>query len=294
MLQGGNIVIVKFDQFFDELGNDTAFVQVHDGSTWHTVWFHTDDDIGSWNNPVNSTVIITDHVNASGDTKVRFRYVDGASWAWTWNIDNVVIESVDCLEPQNVTVTPGAIVAEVNFMSGSGSSDIIWGDAGFDPATEGTVVEDITSPYTITGLTGETSYDVYLLDDCGGFGLSDTVGPVAFTTTVDCPTPTWNSWNPFQNVGSFQADLIFETQGIGDVYMIIGELGFILGVEGDTVGPITSPYTITGLDAETTYDVQIFMNCTDDGLGYSTNASGGPADVTTLPACPCSNSFYMV
>ena len=183
----------------------------------------------------------------------------------------MVISSVDCLEPQNATLEVGAIAATIGWDSGSGLSDLIWGVAGFDPLTEGTLVSGASNPYTITGLDPETSYDVYLRDDCGSNGMSAWAGPTSFTTTIACPAPMIN-FNPFTNPTSTSIDISF-TQSFGDVYIIVGPEGFILGSAGDTLGPITSPYTIGGLDPLTFYDIYLFMDCTGDNLGYSLNTN---------------------
>jgi parallel beta-helix repeat protein len=62
--------------------------------------------------------------------------------------------------------------------------EIIYGAAGFDPQTTGTLVSSITTnPYTLTGLTQQTAYDVYVRADCGGT-YSQWSGPLSFTTTA--------------------------------------------------------------------------------------------------------------
>jgi hypothetical protein len=289
----GNIVIVQFETWYnDYIGLDTGYVQVWDGSVWNTV-MTIGDEFGSSNNPEYVTVIITDHVNPSGDTKVRFRYDDGQTWAFYWLIDNVKISSVDCLEPINVDITPGAVAAVVSWDSGSGNSDIVYGPAGVDPddlaGTGGTQVDDAANPYTITDLDPLTSYEVYLRDDCGVDGTSPWAGPYAYSTTVACPNPGM-FWNPFSNVSSFYATFTYTQNGLGDVYMIIGPENFIPGDAGtDTLLLTGSPYLITGLEAETVYDVYLYMDCTQnpaDSLGYSSNVGPSGSALTTLPACP--------
>mgnify|MGYP005699907999 FL=1 len=43
-----------------------------------------------------------------------------------------------------------------------------------------------TNPYSLTGLTPFTGYDVYLQADCGT-DLSAFAGPTSFTTAFQCP-----------------------------------------------------------------------------------------------------------
>ena len=130
---GGNIVIVQFDQFYNPyIGLDTGSVEVWDGAVWHTV-YQVGEFVGASGNPENTTVIITDYVNPSGDTKVRFHYDDGNTWAFYWCIDNVVISSVDCLEPQQLAINQlSATDYELSWASGSGTSNVAYGPQGFD------------------------------------------------------------------------------------------------------------------------------------------------------------------
>ena len=243
----GNIIIVQFETYYnDYIGLDTGYVQVWDGSVWHTAW-QIGDEFGSWASPENVTVIITDYINTSGDTKIRFRYDDGDTWAWYWAIDNVVVSSVDCLEPQQLNVDVlGAVTATVSWNSGSGTSNLAYGPTGFDPddiaGTGGTLVDPADSPYEITGLDPETTYDFYVQDDCGANGMSAWAGPYTFTTTIACPAPQFFN---FSNPTSTSIEVNFG-QNDGDVYIIYGEAGFMLGSDGDTVGVATSPYTLTG------------------------------------------------
>jgi len=67
---------------------------------------------------------------------------------------------------------------------------VIYGETGFDPATEGTILPGVTNPYTLTGeLEAATGYEFYVFADCGA--LADTAGPLAFVT--DPGFPVWDS-----------------------------------------------------------------------------------------------------
>jgi GEVED domain/Ig-like domain CHU_C associated/Secretion system C-terminal sorting domain len=58
---------------------------------------------------------------------------------------------------------------------------VIYGPAGFDPATSGTVVPTTTNPLQLTGvLTADTQYDFYVFATCGP--VPDTAGPLTFAT----------------------------------------------------------------------------------------------------------------
>jgi len=66
-------------------------------------------------------------------------------------------------------------------------SKIIWGPQGFLNSTgaTGTVVNQINSPYTVTGLQANTFYDFYVQDSCGT-SFSTLVGPL--TVKTNCLT----------------------------------------------------------------------------------------------------------
>ncbi len=66
------------------------------------------------------------------------------------------------------------------------SNNVIFGPAGFNPATAGTTIFGATSPYVLNGLQPATNYDVYVEDSCV-VGLSN-LANVSFTTT-NSPLP---------------------------------------------------------------------------------------------------------
>ncbi len=64
-----------------------------------------------------------------------------------------------------------------------------YGPVGFIPGTggigNGTMIVNVTSPYTITGLSPYTQYDVYLRSSCGTI-FTDNVKAFTFRTGIDC------------------------------------------------------------------------------------------------------------
>ena len=89
-----------------------------------------------------------------------------------------------CTAPLNFTssnVTTTSV--DLNWtVIGSPTYKILYDTAGFDPNTSGNLVTATNPPYTLTGLSGATRYDIYLFGDCGSSGKSDTVGPVSIKT----------------------------------------------------------------------------------------------------------------
>lgn len=68
----------------------------------------------------------------------------------------------------------------VTWTSGSSLSNLEYGPQGYTQGS-GTMVSNVTSPYTISGLTSGNSYDVYYQDTCATIGTSNWVGPYTFT-----------------------------------------------------------------------------------------------------------------
>jgi PKD repeat protein len=92
-----------------------------------------------------------------------------------------------CSEPSNLNAT--AITntsAQLSWTAGGGETqwNIEYGLQGFTQGT-GTVINGVSNPYTLTGLTDSSSYDYYVQANCGDGYTSGWIGPFTFTTT-DC------------------------------------------------------------------------------------------------------------
>lgn len=101
--------------------------------------------------------------------------LDPEQLASTISIDDIRIGySADCITPSNISITN---VAETSFTAtwdaGNASSwNIEYGPAGFTHGN-GTTVTANNNTYTFTGLTPNTSYDIYVQANCGGENISD-------------------------------------------------------------------------------------------------------------------------
>jgi hypothetical protein len=104
-------------------------------------------------------------------------------------IDNVALSATQtpCPVP-NVTVTTTTTSATlgwtINGTPVTGNAQITWGPAGFVIGTGGSganTATATTNPYTLTGLTPGTQYQVYLQTSCAT-ALGIWVGPFTFTT----------------------------------------------------------------------------------------------------------------
>ena len=89
-----------------------------------------------------------------------------------------------CPAPTNIAATSEGVIT---WTAGNNNTsyDLIYGLAGFTSVAEGTLVENVTgTTYTLTGIEGSTSYDVYVRAHCSATNETSEgwVGPASFTT----------------------------------------------------------------------------------------------------------------
>ena len=186
---GATNLILQFDQFYRNIGVDTATIEVFDGAAWVAVLTQT-ATAGAFNNPDTQLIDLTTYSNAN--MQIRFVYDDGDSWAWYWLLDNVTVSNVSCSSPTGLTVD--AITdSSAQITWSSGATAVAW-DVAVQPQGTGvptTGWTSETSPYTIMTLSSATAYEVYVRANCGADGDSDWQGPVNFTTlNMPPPAPT--------------------------------------------------------------------------------------------------------
>ncbi len=110
-----------------------------------------------------------------------------------------------CPAPENLQISQ--ITANTAFVSwqavgAEDTWDLVFGSPGFNPNTDGTLIEDIqTSEYTLTGLDGVTSYDVYVRAFCDDNDVSIWLGPKSFTTICDVFTLNFEEYFADASVG---------------------------------------------------------------------------------------------
>ncbi|MGB1248106.1 MAG: fibronectin type III domain-containing protein, partial [Chitinophagales bacterium] len=182
------------------------------------------------------------------------------------------------LAVSNITSTS----MDVSWMdnAGTGTASIEYGAPGFTPGT-GTTVAATTNPATITGLTAEEDYDVYITADCGANGASAAVGPVSATTLESCPAP---SGIMTSNVTASSVDVAWTENGPATAWEV--EYVATGGAQGSgtVVSATSNPFTVTGLAENTSYDVYVRAIC---GAGDESDWFGGAGTTfMTGEACP--------
>ncbi len=113
-------------------------------------------------------------------------------------LSNVVVRTQPtCPAPTGIAATSEGVVSWTAGTNNT-SYDLIYGLAGFTSVEEGTVVENITgTTFTLAGIEGSTSYDVYVRAHCSATNeISEGwVGPASFTTP--CAAIAVTATNPF-------------------------------------------------------------------------------------------------
>jgi N-acetylneuraminic acid mutarotase len=149
---------LAFDTLYREFVNSTASVDVSidGGATWSNVW-------------QNTTTTVNGHVSiplpqASGQSAVQVRFNYTGTWAWYWELDNVLIGNTTCdpvpggLVVGQVTdantggALPGALVAETGAQTVTGTSAAL-----SDPAIKGAfywLFSPNTGAQTLTAVKG--------------------------------------------------------------------------------------------------------------------------------------------
>ena len=92
-----------------------------------------------------------------------------------------------CRKPNNLAVSnisQNSVSLSWTAMGGETDWDVIYGAPGFNPESAGTLIQNVgNNPYTLTGLTALTAYEVYVRANCGSGDVSDWIAtPVSFNT----------------------------------------------------------------------------------------------------------------
>ena len=104
-------------------------------------------------------------------------------------VDNIKINiAPSCVMPSDLIASNlSASSAKLTWTANSETEwEVIYGETGFNPATEGqTTTVNIEPTTIISGLDASTTYDFYVTAICGTDDESEMAGPVTFTTTCD-------------------------------------------------------------------------------------------------------------
>ena len=107
---------------------------------------------------------------------------------------------VSCARPTNLAVSNTTFSSAVlAYTSTGGTTDIEYGPYGYVQGS-GTTLTNVTSPYTLNGLSSSSVYDFYVRKNCGAGNSSAWAGPFAFNTVFTTVDPTYTE--------SFENDIL--------------------------------------------------------------------------------------
>ena len=188
-------------------------------------------------------------------------------------VDNVLVRLLpnckDLAAPQVIDIQPTSAIVTVN--DTASTWDISYGPAG-TAAGAGTIITVTdTNAYTLTGLTPDATYDVYVRRNCGTEVGAWTMAPVSFTAICTPATATVTdagAYNVTLQANANEWELSWGPQGT------TAAAGTIVPVSG------TNTYTMTGLTPATNYVFYVRHNCS--GV-YSDWSSAINAKTTIVP-----------
>lgn len=187
---------------------ELEFFARQDGTTGASIEaaFGTSADAASMTNAIIalSPVIDGNYQRFSGEftpttTGVYYIGIKGTTTVDPYyiSIDDIsVVEAAvtSCAAPTDLAVSNiSGDAADLSWTAGGEETEwkVLYGEAGFDPATAGTSVDvDGTPETTLTDLDEDTEYEFYVRAICGEGDESAWTGPVAFTTTATICEPT--------------------------------------------------------------------------------------------------------
>ena len=150
----------------------------NDASTFVVI----DSVSGSANTWSEHTVYLAAYNGTGRYVAFKSEYNNVANYGY---LDNVTIDiAPNCLPVMGISasnISESSATISWTDLNNATSWNIEFGPSGFTQG-QGTAVTDITNPYTITGLTSNTMYEVYVQSNCDAAETSDWTGPFAFRT----------------------------------------------------------------------------------------------------------------
>jgi hypothetical protein len=170
-------------------------VEAWDGAAWQNVATIQGDFGFQW---VEFSYPLGAYVFSGNLVKVRFRTESGGD-SFDYDNDPLLDDvSVDnppaCPNPFNLSANNVTFnSADLNWIDGgtSTSFNIEYGTQGFVQGTGTLVNGHLTTTLSVTGLSGNTTYEFYVQADCGSGNLSAWSGPISFVTPCAPVVAPW-------------------------------------------------------------------------------------------------------
>ena len=210
---------------------------------------------------------------SSGRIALRFTSDYSSTSYLSWNLDDFKVElNPNCSSPVKTSVTATDVDGH--------SATISWVDEDEDHTawtvyykkasdSEWSTYDAINTSVVLSGLDPLTTYQVYVITNCGVVvDDPDATLTISFTTLVACPAPTLVT---LASVSENEA--VITWHGTADSYNVeYGVAGFTPGT-GITAVATTNSYTVTSLNPNTSYTIYINSDCTSAYDSLSTTVS---------------------
>ncbi|MCU0327575.1 MAG: T9SS type A sorting domain-containing protein [Chitinophagales bacterium] len=231
----------------------------------------------------------------AGAMAIRFDVTSGSGGNNFYYFDEISTSQLPtptCFVPQSVAV--GSITANtaaVTFaapVSGSPSAyqyEVRTSGAAGSGATGLVTSNSVASVSTIslTGLSANTSYQVYMRSDCGGGDYSSWTTAKFFLTAQDCIQPTGLT---VSNITKNGAQFDWTSYGLPTGFEYSVSTSATSPTSGTSTGSATNSYTLaSGLTANTKYYVFVRANCSggSNSPWSESNSFTTLCDATALP-----------
>lgn len=192
---GETWITITGEYVYNELG-DILLIETYDADTmtWSTLETFVENSTSTidYEICISTETYTTPVLDISGFStnqlsgfKYRINYNDQAGWAWGWCLTSPTITSEappTCIDPSDLTATATSLSEATLSWTGHSSAtgyEVVVQEVGIGTPTSSDVAVSSTS-YNATGLEENSSYEFYVLADCGTNGLSSWVGPYEF------------------------------------------------------------------------------------------------------------------
>ena len=200
-------------------------------------------------------------------------------------VDNFSITEVACPIQSNLVIPDSTITdssAKIFWTKGNAEQDA-W-QIAFDTiarfvpdSTDSITILDVTSiPYELTGLVANKTYYVSVRAKCGDTEFSQWLPRKSFKTAKSCQTP---SGLAASQISDTSAVISWNTFGQSDFNLRYGIGSNWL----DTIENVATPFVLNGLEANTSYRVQVQVPCDPTKWSSTLNLKTACEPISALP-----------
>ena len=233
-----------YHMFGGDMGTLSWELSDDDGATWTVLGSLTGEQQTATDDP---WILLRTDISAYGDmVMIRFVGSAGSSFEGDMSLDEICVEETPSCEKPIGLSSDNVTFSGFDVYWSAGGPENMWevsyGLAGFTPGS-GTQVTTSVDSAALTGLLGNTMYDVYVRAICGVGDLSLWLGPVSVLTL---PVP------PLNDLCVDATDIMCSDSLGGQTTLGAsgGISGSCLGTQGDNVW-----YKITGTGEQVTIKV---------------------------------------